>query len=303
MDIKTILTATDFSDLSDKAARTAASLAKNVGARLILVHVFDPPMIFEDDEHAMLDPQGTETEHLQDDLIQSRLEELAGELGSEGVEVVPRFVTDGRVPDQVEQVAEDEGADLIVLATHGRRGLSRMILGSITLEILHVTRVPVLAIHPDATSLDDVKNIVLPTDFSAASKEATRHAVEWAKHFNSEIWAIHALDRPSSYAYDPLLREYRPITDKGRVTTEQEKRLDRLENELEAAGVRAETALVQGGAAPCILATAEQHHAELIIMGSRGHTPLGRLLLGSVADRVLRTATCAVLAVPPPEED
>ena len=297
MKLETILVCTDFSELATDALRTAATLAKSTGARLVAVHVFDPPLIFEHEDHAVEDPRGTETEFIAEDVARQKLVDDVAAVAGDDLETATRLET-GRVAESLEAAARDEKADLIVMGTHGRRGLARLVLGSVAIELLHVSKIPVLALHPEATSLDSVSRILVPTDFSEASEKARNLVADWGQHFSSKVTLLHVLDRPSSYVYDPLLRDYRPLSEMEKLRNQQGKRLEADADVLRKAGLEVEAKLLQGGAADTIVEQASSTDAGLIVIGARGHTPVGRLLMGSVADRVLRTARCAVLVAP-----
>lgn len=141
------------------------------------------------------------------------------------------------------------------------------------------------------------RRILHPTDFSAASRPAFKMALGLAKAGRAELLLVHVLPplpmiedayiAPSTY--QQLQRSYR---------ASDQKQLDRLVRTAKVAGVRTAGILLDSGVpAERIARLAESRHAELIVMGTHGRTGLTRALLGSVAARIVATATCPVLTV------
>ena len=139
---RTIVCATDFGEASERAARRAVELARALGARLEVVHVWEIPVIAALDGPVVLGPAETArvTSHLQ-----QQLDAAVEGCREPGLEVHGRLVEG--VPDrEVVRLASELGADLIVVGTHGRRGLARMILGSIADRIVRTSPVPVVVV-------------------------------------------------------------------------------------------------------------------------------------------------------------
>jgi nucleotide-binding universal stress UspA family protein len=133
---KKIICAMDFGPLSLRAAQTAATLAKAVSAQLVLVHVITPSaeygsLVTGDDE---IRPA-----------IENKLREIASTLG-EGVDW---GVVDGAPDQQLALFASRWGGDLIVIGSHGRSNLGRMLLGSVTAGLVRDATVPVLVVGPE----------------------------------------------------------------------------------------------------------------------------------------------------------
>ncbi len=141
------------------------------------------------------------------------------------------------------------------------------------------------------------KVIVHPTDFSPASRPAFRKALELARKGGQSLLIVHVITPPmlmmgdgyvSPQVYDELDRTARLAA---------QKRLDRLVAAARARGVRATSAVLQGVYHDQINRAARAKHAQMIVIGTHGRTGFKRLMLGSVASRVLGTAPCPVLAV------
>jgi nucleotide-binding universal stress UspA family protein len=137
-----ILIAVDFSDTSAAAAEYGCELAARLGARVTLLHVFSPSIIATPD--AVFAPSPDELQALSR-AARTRLQSMAEKLGREGLSI-DCVAVEGVAADMICDVAEDERADLIVMGTHGRRGLSHLLLGSVAEHVMRHAACPVLTI-------------------------------------------------------------------------------------------------------------------------------------------------------------
>ena len=138
----------------------------------------------------------------------------------------------------------------------------------------------------------NVETILCPVDFSESSKAAVEYAGALARESDARLILLHVVENP--LAYD--------TTFSGPAPTEKE--LEEAEQQFRTlspalAEQRCEHRTVQGDPAPSIIRTAEEENADLIVVGTHGRTGLARLLMGSVAEEVVRKATCDVLVVRP----
>jgi len=148
--IRTILHPTDFSEPSDYALRLAVALARDHGARLVLLHVAAPPPAFYSEAILIPAPPDPHEEERQ------RLDRLAvpGEVPTE------RRVVEGSPAEEVLRSAEDLGVDLIVMGTHGRTGLARLLMGSVAELVVRKAACPVLTVKtpfPATSAVPEVK--------------------------------------------------------------------------------------------------------------------------------------------------
>lgn len=141
--------------------------------------------------------------------------------------------------------------------------------------------------------------ILVATDFSTGAAHATDMAIDYAKKFGSKIVLIHAYDTPVNASL--LTRGYSlPDGFIEEVAKAAREEVAEAAGEVAATGVECEGVAVEEPAAIAIVNAAIERQADLIVMGTRGLTGLKRVALGSVADRVVRTAPCPVLTVPVP---
>lgn len=143
------------------------------------------------------------------------------------------------------------------------------------------------------------RTILVPTDFSAHSAKAVDQAVEMAKAFGSTLHLVHAFNVPVPFVtpYEVAIPEN--FLEQARDSAKQ--RLESVRERVQGAGVEVKAHLTEVPAAPAIARVAEELGADLIVMGTRGNTGLKHVILGSVAERVIRQVDCPVLTVK--EED
>ena len=141
------------------------------------------------------------------------------------------------------------------------------------------------------------RRIFYATDFSAASRPAFKKAIEVAKANGARLLIGHVLPSVGTLGWNgyvtPLM--YKEMEQALRLGAE--KKLERFREQAEKAGVRSEALLLQGFPGGEIAAAAKSQKADLVVVGTHGRTGMARVLLGSVASRVIASAPCPVLAV------
>jgi universal stress protein A len=143
-----------------------------------------------------------------------------------------------------------------------------------------------------------VRRILHPSDFSPASTRAFRYALEAAKVNRARLMILHVLSPVVPVVGDEYVASPRVYVDLQRAAREQgERQINRLVSRAKQAGVRAVGLLREGAPADGIVRAARATRAGMIVMGTHGRTGMARLLLGSVATRVIGTAPCPVLTV------
>ena len=206
--------------------------------------------------------------------------------------------------------ASERQADLIVMATHGRGGLSRAWLGSVASFVSRHAHAPVLVVHPvddgsepDLRDLPIVDTILAPVDGSAFAEAALGRAAEMARAFDAEVVLLRAVPPPLIVG-----SPYLPHA----AQTYAEERRDRVgaaEGYLRRCAEKAElegtvrTVVVETEPAHAIPASAREEGADLIVMATHGRGALMRAIVGSVADKVVRTARVPVLLIRPEPGD
>lgn len=224
------------------------------------------------------------------------VEAAADRAADRGVETVTA-VLQGGVAETIVAYAADHEADLIAMPTRGRTGLDRLLLGSTTERVVRRSTVPVLSLRPDGEPARyPYRNVLVPTDGSDRAAEALDRAVALASRSGATLHLLSVVDVGSvgAEAYsgtDALL-------------SAAEETVAEAAAVAEAAGVETvERAEVGSSAARGIRSYLADGDVDLVVMGTRGRTGVERYLLGSVAERTVRTSPVPVLTVPDDESE
>jgi nucleotide-binding universal stress UspA family protein len=298
--IRRILCPTDLSTFSERALHHALALARAHGASLTVLHV----------EHVLL-ASARDAIHLE-------------ELPPTGHAAFRRFLDARRggtgemqmitaTGDPVREIlarARDEAPDLIVMGTHGRSGLARTLLGSVTEAVVRQSPCPVMTIPPaiDTSSDLDVPSfdpILCASAFSPSCRLALDTAISIAQDSDARVivaHAVHDLTRSgggaSGFSAAEFSAPFNAVA--GRVPTTRRGVLARLRRGLPPDTVfrcQPELAALEGRPAEALLELAAAERVRLIVLGVQTRNAIDRLLFGSTTREVLRSATCPVLSV------
>jgi nucleotide-binding universal stress UspA family protein len=299
--IQNILVPVDFSEMSIQAINTATRLARRFGASTHLAHVRQfayasgflpaPPM---DPFPVMPDEQDAEKNAAE------KLHVLARECD------VPlatcHILSGGPAFDEICRVAQNIPADLIVMPTHGRTGLKHVFLGSTAERIVQHSPCPVFVVREKkrrskTRPLHSINTILVPVDFSDCSREGLRYAIGFANEFGARIILLHATYLGYIYSSEGTAIYDIPALQKAARKNAQ-RHMRQLVRAVNFEGVKFETAFTDGSPVSDICSFAKEHDVDLIITSTHGLTGLKHALIGSVAEQVVRRASCSVLAVP-----
>jgi len=195
---------------------------------------------------------------------------------------------EGLVYEKIIEVANAEKCDLIVLGRRGISNIERSLMGSVTAKVIGYFRGRSLVV-PESTAVG-WNRIVVATDGSQYSDAALDESINYAKSYGGELNIVQAVYTNDEFlATAPDMVEKMVDRAKGRLKIAQERALKE--------GVKAEIFVREGEPYQAIVNLAEELKAETIVMGSHGRTGLNRILMGSVAARVIGFAHCPVLVV------
>lgn len=296
MRIDKIVVGTDFSEQSRTPVDHAASIARRCGAEIVLVHATTMPAV---DVAEIIGPvQDVPDERLERAYAEERaqLEALCDQLRRDGVKASPLMVNE--LPDEaIVKAAEQTGADLIVLGTHGRTGLRRVLLGSTAEKVVRCASTAVLVVRPDATPHPGYRKILVATDFSPFAHKALHAALELAapgaevELYHSWVLPATATGRgiPGAETVGQKLRQQIEVGAEARAR----QWLDRHPR----ADVRLSFVQEEKPAAAGIHDRLVAGQFDLCALGSHGRRGLRRFLLGSVSEMTVRYAPCSVLVV------
>jgi nucleotide-binding universal stress UspA family protein len=291
--ITRILYATDFSSFSAPAWEFARRLAGATGARLVVVHAVPwIPVPIEGAFDARTYQRLVEESRAE---ALAELQRLAAAAGSLRVEV---RVEDGPAPTALLAAAEREGADLLVVGTHGRTGLNRLLVGSVAEHVIELATRPVVTVRPLSTppgAVDrPIRRVVYPTDFSPPSRKAWPWVRRLAEATGAEVDLVHVLATPVPDRHvDPALLARAAEA----IRAEAEQSVRAFLDGCGLARERVHVHLAHGEETGAIVHRADALRADLIVIGTHGRTGVLRLALGSVARRILHAAPCPVLTV------
>lgn len=282
-----ILLSTDGSNFSEGAIREAIRIAKRCSSKLSAISVIETNPEFE-----ALAPQYLEK---QEKSARESLEAIRDRAKKEGIDC-SYSVFDGEDAYKV-VVSEAEKAkiSLIVMGRRGRTGLSRLVMGSTTARVIGHAPCNVLVV-PRAAEIA-FKNIVVATDGSRFSNAAVSEAIGLAKRNGAALTVISVVPSeflaPTDIELGMTQREM--IAEKE--MKEAEKNAKTVKEAAQKEGVAVTAFVMSGKPADAIVEAAKDKKADLVVVGSHGRTGMDRLLMGSVAERVIVLSSCAVLVV------
>lgn len=287
MNVRKILCATDFSEASLAALAPAAELSTHFGAELLLLHVV--PYGASAGQRFVL-PE--EAEAFTRNATIARLQQLAQERLGTDFQVSCLFRI-GDADVEIVRAAEEEGADLLVMASHGQSGWRSVVFGSVTESVLRQSRLPVWTIHAAEEARPwQLKTILCPTDFSRASINALNMAVEWATEFGAELCLLHVLPPMEPVLGIVSFDEFEAARYSDAAQTVREMTLGRVPKAVEH-----RTIIKTGAPSDVILDTADEINADAIVIATHGKTGWRHLVFGSVVEAVVRSAKQPVLTV------
>ena len=295
LSIDRVLFPTDFSDGSKRAFPQAAFLADWHDAEL---HILNVTGRYRHDYKETKDHFPIDLDTLTDWLRRPS----ASIKGSKWPDLQNLSITQEQIESsspakQIVDYADANDVDLVVMGTHGRRGVDRMLFGSVTEEVVRQAPCPAFTVRTDAEVVpaQAVRRILVPVDFSDASDTAVQHAKEIAFTYGAEIDLLHVVEEPFyPPAYGPDVETF-PTED---VVERVEKQLARMAEDdigFEHVMVSATT----GSPSNEILNYIEENEVDLVVVATHGRTGLDHILLGSVAERVLRRSPIPVFVVKP----
>lgn len=291
--VSRILLATDFSDSALLAHDYAAHLASAFGASIDILHVTERRRETETDELLKYEAN-----------VQSQLRIVERMLKNHGVPVTVRRVT-GDPGAQILAAAREVDADVIAMGLQGHTHVPYGLMGSSVDSVTKVGVCPVLTVplpqkeaspcvlaEPGPVS---IRRILAAVDFSTPSMDSLECAAHFAMGLRAELLLVHVVE-PAHSDWDHIEMEAQ-----AHIHTSWEVRLKELVDEAKALGVFASYDIRGGLPADSILAGALQHRCDLIVMGTHGRQGRDREKMGSVAEGVLKQATCPVLTVKNPK--
>lgn len=294
---RSLLVPLDGSAFAEQALPFALSIARRAGATVNLLRVHVPYAYMSADSVTpwsyQWDTEIMEHERAYLDGITKRL----ATVGS--VPVTSKCLEGPVVAEALQHHATAMAADLIVMTTHGRGPLSRFWLGSVADELVRRATRPILLVRPQESAADlaadrMLKHILIPLDGSTLSEQVLEPALALGSLMQAEYTLLHVYGLSTDPALDPMTY---PLAGGGeppieRMRADTESYLAQVVERLKGKGFRVQTQVAQRHhPASAILDAAQSLGVDLIALETHGRRGLTRLLLGSVADKVIRGAS------------
>ena len=302
LNIQNIVVPIDFSKMSVQAVGIAKQLARRFGASIRLTHVRH--LDYSASLLAPAPPIGPfPFIPYEQDEGKTALKELHNVASECGVSSAKCDVLSGAPPfDEICRFAQTIPADLVVMPTHGRTGLKHAFLGSTAERIVQHSSCPVLVTRGSPLQANNgsrfrIKTIVVPVDFSNCSREGLRYAIGFAKEFGARIILLHATYLGYIYSAEGTALYDIPGLQKA-ARQMAERKMRELIRSVNFGAVEFETVLTEGSPVIDICAFAKDNNVDLIITSTHGFTGFTHVLIGSIAEQVVRHAPCSVLVVP-----
>jgi nucleotide-binding universal stress UspA family protein len=281
-----ILIATDFSEPAEKAVKLGVDLVQRFAARVTLLHVYDAT-VFER-AVAPLSIGHDELEKQMADSARAELERIASSqlADAEGVDCMP---VPGSSPAlTIVDHAKDHGVDLCIVGTHGRTGFRRVFSGSVAERVVRHASCDVLVVRQEPAAWPP-EQILVGTDFSEASDPAATRASEIANALKATLTVAYVFDETV-----PIALPDGTFESLEHAETRLQKRAAEIAQSLEGP---ARSELLHGPSPAHALCEHARKPGSLVVVGTHGRQGMAQLLIGSVAERVVRYAPTAALIV------
>lgn len=289
LELKHILVTTDFSDCSRSALKQAAAIAQLHSSDLLVLHIAEPePILYAGLESHSWDREVVVDKAKQEMRALEREESLAN--------VRHEFLAEtGALEDVLRKVIPDREVSMIVVGTHGRSGLKKMIIGSVAEEIFRLASCPVLTIGPDIQPAllthGRFQSVIFATDFSEGSRHALPYAVAFAQESQAHLTLMHVLDEGSVTA----------VYLHAELAMQAKSRLQQMAREYLSSGVAFDIEIADGYPVEQILRIARKNQSDLVVLGVHKSSGIGARasahLPWTIAQSVVCHAKCPVLTV------
>lgn len=277
-----IVIPTDFSETSMLAIKHGAFLAKYTKGDVFLVHIINAHYL---SQNVFLPITRIDNKAEYEQKVEDRLNELADDVRTEyGITVTPVIKT-GSPTNEVNNVAKELGADLVVLGTHGYTPLEELVIGGTAMKVITRSHCPTMAMSQEATEFG-YHRILLPIDNSAHTRQKVNYTLELAKEFSAHVYAIGLLDSGEDDrrgAMDVILSQIEKLAKEKEVM---------FSKEIVSGVKNRATATVKYG---------EKIGADLIVIMTDQDAELSGFFLGPYAQQVIHLSKVPTIAIKPEE--
>lgn len=291
---KKIIVPLDGSENSEAVVPFAAEIASTSGGELIFVTAVQQVGVW--DSTMSLQVLDRETK-----VAREYLDKFAAKMTEAGSKVTTKLV-EGDAADAVLKAADETGADLLAITTKGRSGIARWLFGSVATRLVEHAKIPILVLHPKEGEDKGapgpvVKKILVPLDGSEVAQSILPVVEDFAKAMGAEIVLFNAVAPLAAYpgfetAGAAAIGEV--VAD---LQEQAQKTMARIAGEVQARGVKASYVVALETAVDGAIRAADDLNVDLIAIATHGRSGVGRVVLGSVADGVIRRSADVPLLV------
>jgi len=273
-----ILVPIDFSEQSIIALKQSYNLARLTRSDILLIYVLDEDFI-KSLEHIFSEK---EYEDPVRDLVQAKLDKLAGDVHTETGVIVNTTIRKGKIYEEIVNVANEIDAKFIVMGTHGKIGLKKKFLGSNASRVIKEAHCPVITIKGKEHHYG-CKKIVLPLDLSRETKEKVDKAIELAGFFGSAIYIVSVIESDDEFLMNKITRQ-----------------MNQVKEIIASGNIPVYTEFVKGGDIPEeIINYAEKIDADLIIIMTQQEINWTEMFIGFAAQKIIDESNIPVLSIRP----
>ncbi|MGO9953160.1 MAG: universal stress protein [Dissulfurispiraceae bacterium] len=281
-----IIVGYDDSEFSSAALREAAGWIRRHGGTAVLAHA----VFFSEEEFANLPEQREQRFKLGRTMCSTARDNISAELGLNGNLIA--FVCEGEPHEVLVDMAKTKNADLIALGTHGRKGIKKIFMGSVTSRVLQSAPCDVLAVRKSGDGDGQYRSILLSYDSSPVSKKALNRACELAQIDGGEVTALYVIPR-----YEEMVEFISSGIIRENLVADARKVLSEAVTIAADLGITIKIEIADGTEAEKIVEAASRLKSDLIIRGTHGWSGFNRAIIRSVIENVIINAPCSVLAV------
>jgi nucleotide-binding universal stress UspA family protein len=277
----------DESFSSKAALKEACRWVKTHGGALSLIHA----VFFDKEEFAILPSQMEKRFEFGTSVCLEAKKNIREEFGLNGS--VESMICEGEPPEVIVDMARNKKADLIALGTYGRKGLKRLLMGSVTSQVIMDSPCDVLVVSSECTRCTGrYRSLLVPFDGSESSKKALVRACELSKLDGGEITVLYVIPR-----YEEMMDFFKTESITKSLFQQAEKILDGARKIAAGLGVQIKAVVQEGHSSDKIVELADKFGSDLIVMGTHGWSGMDKAIMGSTAERIIAYAAGPILIV------
>lgn len=304
MTARRVLVPTDFSENADLALAHAVHLADRFGASLHLLHVVGE-LNAAWNGLAETEDRSAELEARIQSEVEERVQRMASDHSSVGVQTEVVQQPNVNVVDTVLEYVDGHDIDFVVMGTRGRRGIGRLMLGSVANRAIRQAPCPVMTVRAETekavnASHMNYQDILVPIDFSEYSRKALRLSKDVAARHGAHLQLMFIAEKRVVPTFsDTGLPGVSVVEMDPDIVENAQDALREVDEHVGGPSVESTYHVQEGEVAQEIVDFAETNETDLVVMATRGQTGITRFVLGSNTERVVRAAPCPVLTVSP----